>query len=642
MKKIVSIILVAMMFVTLLPVSIFADDVVEIDSVEKFMAIDDSEDALKGNYKLTKDITVTEGLSWTHEDLRFSGTFDGNGHTITVDIKDTARARSALFCTVDSCTIKNLTVVGSVWSNGNSTAGLIGTVKGDGTVTITDVTVDVDVFEDTADNGQGGFVGAIEDSATVKITNCTNKGDVSGRRAGGFVGCANGNTTVEITNSVNEGTITGTYVKWADRRGAGGFVGVAQENSHVRLTDCTNKGNVSTAATNGNAYVGDIHINNAKDTNRYSVTNCKNEGKIVSGGYELPAAQATGYCNSFFGWGEIKYDVATQVISGAPYFDAGFDCTDFKAYVNGVDVTAKTTVEDKGDRKYEFSADATGLIAEDGLVAITFVWKDGTYATFGTYGYAPILSQLTKLEYKADTLAVENPLLQDNRTEAHPGYANLVDGDRNNKTEGWKTVGTSVIYTFQTTEAKIVTHYSIGTGGDDANEPMRQPTEWKLYGSADGTNYVVIDHVTNGNPVNENNTPVVYTTDVAETAYSYFKLELISFAWEAGRTDGDSYVQFGEVELYTCEHTYGEPVVDAGNCTKDTTTTKTCTVCGHEDVKVDKAPGHNYVDGECSVCGADETKPAPTGDGLTVLIALSAIAMAAIALVVSKKRAHQN
>ncbi len=667
MKKIVSIILVAMMIVTILPVSIFAAEasVVEIDTAEEFYAIKDN---LSGSYKLTADITVTTGISYGNEGALFTGTFDGNGKTITLNMEDPNSQRSALFCSVGACTIKNLTVKGYVNSRGNSAGGLIGTVKGDNNViNIDHVTMDVDILNaNNSDNGQGGFIGAIEDKPTVNFTNCTNKGDISGEVVGGFVGKTTENSkgaaTVKLTDCVNEGDIT-VQNRYADKRGAGGFFGAIREGTFVTMTNCTNKGDITGIYVNAGAYAGYNHIQNINNK-RYTVTNCKNEGKVVSGGYELPTALATGNMNSVWGnAGSISFNADTMVLTGAPEFDVEFDCTDYETYVNGTKVDAdKATVTNKGNRKFEFSVDATGLV--DGVAAVTFVWKDGTYSTYGVpapakadYAQkdfsAALIEKVDKIDVDNASVAIENTLLANDGSE-HDSKNTLFDGNRTNKYEGWKQNGKTITVSFQIAEAKKIGFYSIGTGGDDANYPDRQPTVWKLYGSVDGTAYDVIASVDGANQPDFNNIPSVYATDKSDVAYKFFKLELITFTSEAANPNGEKwYVQIGEIELFgLCDHTYGEPVVDAGNCTKDTTTTKTCTVCGHEDVKVDAAPGHDFVDGKCSVCStpdpdvAPETKPvttpAPTGDVITVMIALSVVAMAAIAVVISKKRSYQN
>ena len=82
-----------------------------INSAEDFAAM-----TANGNYYLNADITVSAtwnggaAISATYaENTAFTGTFDGNGHTITTTVP--------LFATL-SGTVKNLTIAGSVASLG--------------------------------------------------------------------------------------------------------------------------------------------------------------------------------------------------------------------------------------------------------------------------------------------------------------------------------------------------------------------------------------------------------------------------------------------------------------------------------------------------------------------------------------------
>ncbi len=223
MKKLVSIILVCIMVVALLPASIFAaENVTTISSAEEFAAIANN---LGGSYKLTKDITITEAISYKQEGNLFTGTLDGDGHTITVNLTDNDSARFAIFCSAGGCTIKNLTVKGTITSNGNSTGTLIGTLKGTNPVTIENVTTNVKITSGGG-NGTGGFIGCIEDGGSnVTIKNSTNKGAITGYEvAGGFIGKVQSDATVTFDSCVNEGKVENTN-QFADYRGAGGFIG---------------------------------------------------------------------------------------------------------------------------------------------------------------------------------------------------------------------------------------------------------------------------------------------------------------------------------------------------------------------------------------------------------------------------------
>lgn len=112
----------------------------------------------KGQYwvdaRLEADITTGGGIG-LNLDTPYRGTFDGNGHTMTVDIyRDDGKA-CALFCYVGDVTIKDLHLKGKI-KGGIHSAGLIGCAGG-GTPTIT-----VDrVWISTEVNANGTHAGGI-------------------------------------------------------------------------------------------------------------------------------------------------------------------------------------------------------------------------------------------------------------------------------------------------------------------------------------------------------------------------------------------------------------------------------------------------------------------------------------------------
>ena len=93
----------------------------------------------KGQYwvdaRLDADITIGLGIGLNF-DTPYRGTFDGNGHTMTVDISRSDGKPCALFCYVGDVTIKDLHLKGKI--NGNDhVGGLIGyVIDGGHTVTV--------------------------------------------------------------------------------------------------------------------------------------------------------------------------------------------------------------------------------------------------------------------------------------------------------------------------------------------------------------------------------------------------------------------------------------------------------------------------------------------------------------------------
>ncbi len=165
---------------------------------------------------LMENITdsITSGTS-----SAFKGTFDGQGHTITINLTSTD-ARCAPFNTVtgtseqNPVTIKNLKVTGIIRTSHIQTAGFIGYVNSYCTITncISDVTI-VSTY-----NGHGcraaGFIGQTDSQAHVTFTGCAFTGKLLGASASGcagFVGfnyshysawAQSGSATVSFTDCV--------------------------------------------------------------------------------------------------------------------------------------------------------------------------------------------------------------------------------------------------------------------------------------------------------------------------------------------------------------------------------------------------------------------------------------------------------
>lgn len=174
---------------------------------------------------LAADISVTT-MAGTYEHP-FSGTFDGGGKTLTVNI-NSSDAGSAPFCYIRGATIKDLTVTGSVTSSGNHAGGLVG--RSAGRNTISGCTVGTDISGAAYAGGivghggsksltmqgcvySGTITGATDhasglmgwcDNLTLNVTGCLMKGAFSGSGKYHPVGCKDGEATVTAT-------VTDTY-----------------------------------------------------------------------------------------------------------------------------------------------------------------------------------------------------------------------------------------------------------------------------------------------------------------------------------------------------------------------------------------------------------------------------------------------
>ena len=155
-------------------------------------------------YKLMADITITEthssgnsavmvGIS-SSDHTKFCGTFDGNGHTITLAITDNSSDDyCAPFRYLKDGTIKNLHVAGTiVKTNKKNAGGLVGKAEGQNQIKNCRSSVDIH-FNKNGDVSSGGFVGELRDGSnnSTEFYNCLFDGELYGTDAycwGGFVG----------------------------------------------------------------------------------------------------------------------------------------------------------------------------------------------------------------------------------------------------------------------------------------------------------------------------------------------------------------------------------------------------------------------------------------------------------------------
>ena len=158
---------------------------------------------LTDNVKIHKMIGMYGG-DYEGQQKPFSGTLDGNGKTLTLDL-DGSGNYIAPFACIKNATIKNLVLAGSIKTSGMRPAGIASFVMGEQNL--------------------------IENCTTSTIgIRSTYNADVD---AGAFVGRVNANAHLTIKGCCLEGTI------WYDSGyEGGGFVGFAQAGAHVTVKDC--------------------------------------------------------------------------------------------------------------------------------------------------------------------------------------------------------------------------------------------------------------------------------------------------------------------------------------------------------------------------------------------------------------------
>ena len=241
------------------------------------------------------------------EDHPFSGTFDGDGHTLTVNIS--YKGSAAPFGRVGNITIKNLHVAGSVrttmYDGADHTSGLIG--RAAGVVNIENVRVSATV---TGHTYYGGFIG-------------------NGNRPGISI-----STTITMTGCVFDGTLTeNTY---GSTQHAGGFIGWG-DKMKVIITDCLFAG-TSIIANSGPGKknfhpvgyyckANDVRVipvlTNVYYTVAPSAQNEDNNGVTLSNGEKQAYSITTTDAN-----------VTTFGISGAA--KANYTASGLKRYANGI------------------------------------------------------------------------------------------------------------------------------------------------------------------------------------------------------------------------------------------------------------------------------------------------------------------
>ena len=124
------------------------------------------------------------------------GIFDGQGHTITINLSTTTQY-VGLFCDIIDATIKNLHVAGSINTTNRFVGGMVGRVYS-GTSTIQNCWSSVNVTTTYSGDGvQGGMIGCV--NGTLNISDCLYDGALNGSSAytwGGFVGWLYGTTNI--------------------------------------------------------------------------------------------------------------------------------------------------------------------------------------------------------------------------------------------------------------------------------------------------------------------------------------------------------------------------------------------------------------------------------------------------------------
>ena len=307
-----------------------------VSSAKEFAEMDAS-----GSYKLTADITVTEPYA-----NDFSGTFDGDGHTVTLALENEAGECQALFSKIAaSGKVQNL--------------GIAGTVTGK------------------------KYVGGIAGKNAGSIENCKNTAAIKGASADGrWIGGIAGETSngSKILNCYNIGTIS------SDRSGKGVCLGgIAGNAPSAKISNCYNAGQIVTkSTTNYGAIAGYgygvtvsncyfIAVDNLKgvyDAETESTPKSAEEMKSAA----FAALLGDGFMVKSGDYPALKWETPTAAVL---FTIAPANAT---LEINGGTYTGSTTVAlPAADAPYSYTVSCDGYTTKTGTV--TVMNKDNPVAT---------------------------------------------------------------------------------------------------------------------------------------------------------------------------------------------------------------------------------------------------------------------
>lgn len=204
------------------------DGVYQIDTAEALNCFSRLIDAgeTSASAVLTKDITASDDyVPIGALDHMFCGTFDGNGHTVTLNISSSEECQGLIGMAGGGAVIRNIIVDGSV-TGSRYVGGIVGGSSGTGTVIVEDCWNKASVTANGI-NAAGIFGCNLSYNIKVILEDCYNTGEISGYRESGTISGWLG-SGAEVKNCCNVGVISG----YQSGRS------FARYNSSVTFTNC--------------------------------------------------------------------------------------------------------------------------------------------------------------------------------------------------------------------------------------------------------------------------------------------------------------------------------------------------------------------------------------------------------------------
>ena len=201
---------------------------------------------------LTTNIDLT-GEAWTpigSESNPYTGTFDGQNHTISGMTIENAESYSGLFGNVTG-TVRDFTVTGSITITGDETVSRVGGAVGSlGTAsvggTVSGVTSGVNITVSASNDHIGGVVGSMPENSSPTVESCVYTGNITVTVAAGSVaGVVGYIRTGTIQNCANQGGIS---INTGGNGSVGGILGYCN-NGKIYIRNCYNTGTITGSGT---------------------------------------------------------------------------------------------------------------------------------------------------------------------------------------------------------------------------------------------------------------------------------------------------------------------------------------------------------------------------------------------------------